>query len=113
MLNYYFCDYQNEEDVSGETPRSGDLRKVLAAFGRMSDSDGNFFGVVAGTKTIQFIVADDGLWEVDVPMPERAGSLTGLRLEQRDCSRLIALVANGGEPSEIEGLSFVPWADAS
>jgi hypothetical protein len=113
MLHYYFSDYDAEEHVDPSAPRSGDLRKVLAVFATMSEVEGNTFGVETTTGVIQFVAGDDYLWEVDVPLPERGGSLNGLRLEQGSCARLVVFFAEGGQPSAIEGLKFTKWEDAS
>ena len=83
-----------------------DLDEAINAFYELSDVKGSFLGLVNESgKVVQFAWLDDDKWVIDIPLPERGGSLSKLG-DYEMCQQIIIDYFNGISPESLDGLEF-------
>ena len=105
----FLMDYERDRDIPAEEPITRTLEETLDEFDRLSDTEGNFLGIcLPGGGVVQFIYDDEEGLTIDVPQPERRGSLTR-SASFDECRRIIEGLGRDSSPTAIPGLFFTPW----
>ncbi|WP_459558192.1 hypothetical protein [Lacunimicrobium album] len=110
MIEYFYSDDDNEESSDSS---SGTLQDVLATWERIWKASSGFFGFMSpGRVPVQVSWEESNEAELDIPIPERQGSMNKTILLS-EFPEIIDQVMKGADPFELEGLEFEAWDDES
>ncbi len=105
----FFTDYRESVSIPAEDASPRELDSILQMMNRVLRRPENFLGIVDRRDiTLQFMVNDDLTIHVDVPMPERGGSL----VKTSGLSECLELVKSLDDPIDYESIpdmEFQTW----
>ncbi len=108
-MHYFLYDASTDREIESAHPVDGSLDVIVEEFHTVSQEDGSFFGVIDATgKVLQFYWDDEGIVHIDIPLPQKHGSMTKPTIAE-DCLRMLELAYTGGDPSTWDDLKFIPW----
>jgi hypothetical protein len=86
-----------------------DCSEAMSEWDSLSNVPGSFFGLSCPSyPTIQFMWEESDHVTIDLPLPEKGGSLTK-QSGYDECRKIIEGIYDGDNPMTIAGLHFVPW----
>ena len=108
-MKYFYYDSEIQNGIESSVAIEGNVGDILATWESLSRKSGSFLGVRCPTGiAVQFMWDDPHSVVMDIPLPERRGSLAKPSTfeEVRD---VIAHVCSGSDPTTVQGLKFVAW----
>lgn len=108
-MKYFYFDAASRSGIQSAEAMEGQAEDIFATWNSLSRQAGSFLGIHCSTGVaVQFMWDDSELITIDVPSPERGGSMMK-QSSFEECCVLIAHVCSGGDPERIQGLEFVKW----
>lgn len=108
-MKIFFSDYEIGEHIDGEEAIIVSHEDILSKFDEISDLEENFFGIIDNSNiTIQFYWEEDGSISIDIPIPQKKGSLTK-KSNHEECRKIIENIDRKIDISAINGLHFQKW----
>ena len=108
-VSCFFFDAVSGERVDSDDPIEMDFEEAIKQWAELSREPGSFFGMLCeAMPTVQFLWDDDGI-TIDIPLPEKRGSLSKVA-EVGECRSIIESVFAGSDPTKMGGLHFISWA---
>lgn len=106
-LRMFLYDAATEADMSA---KNTNLETALQHLTELSPIESSHIGFDVGEDdgSIQFVYQEDGNLLVDLPDPERGGSLQKT-VNFEECEKIIRSLYNGTLPENIPGLKFIEW----
>jgi hypothetical protein len=108
-MKYFYFDSETQNRVESPAAIEGRVGDIQATWESLSRQRGSFLGVrLPSGVAVQFMWDDADSVVIDVPVPERRGSLTKSSSFE-ECKDAISHVCSGGDPVAISGLAIVAW----
>ncbi|MBI1248244.1 hypothetical protein GC197_10460 [bacterium] len=108
-MKYFYNDEAKETWIDGDDAEEVSLDKALEVWNSLTKTEGSFFGIVGPDElTLQFYWEDSETVSMDIPDPEKGGSLAKASTFE-ECTAAIKDTFAGQDPRQIEGLEFITW----
>lgn len=105
----FYCDYRTGKDVKGENAEFSDIPKIERMMREILNSSENYLGLTdQSDRTLQFMANENGTIQIDMPSPERKGSMVK-QATLDECIQVIRLAGPSFAELKIPGLRFEAW----
>jgi hypothetical protein len=105
----FFADYCEDKIVDSKDARVATKAEILHSMDCVLHMPRNFIGVIdKDDTTLQFMVNDDNMIHVDIPVPSRTGSFVKTA-DLRECLDLVSHLGSTIDVARIDGLVFKSW----
>lgn len=108
-MKYYYYDVVDKRCVDALAPLEVNNEDVLLIWDSLSRQDGSFLGICCTDDIcVQFMWEFSGMITIDLPYPDKGGSMTKLA-SYDESTNVIKDVLAGGDPEKLSGLRFMKW----